>query len=221
MIRRPCFPSPSESALAFLPHNFLYLDHNKSKLPRFIGHFSPLNAVNNDLVPSSNADSRLPELEHLVEHIMEIAAPSHPTLLAHNHSGVGYRWKGGIRFTDSGERPLNFNQPGPLVSDEAGLKASLAFTSTTSMRCSFFQLTRSSQLALDSEGRYSDLKCLTREAFDLPDHIHFKSVTTIILLAYLGQPSLRFQFFTRETVTIVFDFKPLFLRLIAWCVSIL
>jgi hypothetical protein len=35
--RRPCFPPPSESALAFLPHNFLYLDHNKSRIPRLIG----------------------------------------------------------------------------------------------------------------------------------------------------------------------------------------
>ncbi|KAJ7914949.1 hypothetical protein B0H13DRAFT_2458296 [Mycena leptocephala] len=126
MIRRPCFPPPSESALAFLPHNFLYLNYNKSKLPRFIGHLSPLNAMNKDLAPSSKADSRLPDLLPELEHIIEIAALSH-----HPQSHT----------------------------------ASLA-------------------------------------GQELPDHIHFKSVTTIILLAYLGQPGLRFQFFTRETVTI-------------------
>jgi hypothetical protein len=75
MIRRPCFPPPSESALAFLSHNFLYLDHNKSKLPRFIGPLSPLNAINNDLVSSNG----LPELEHW--HIIEIAALSHPSII--------------------------------------------------------------------------------------------------------------------------------------------
>ncbi|KAJ6475613.1 hypothetical protein C8R45DRAFT_935252 [Mycena sanguinolenta] len=65
-----------------------------------------------------------------------------------------------------GQRPLNFNQHGPLVSDEAGPKASLAFISTTSTRCSFFQLTHSSQLALESESRVT----LTLKL----DHIHFK-----------------------------------------------
>jgi len=79
------------------------------------------------------------------------------TLLAHYHSGFRYCWKEGIRFTDlcvsmdsvnlgsitnwitliPGERR---SKHGPLVSDDAGPKASLAFTLTTSMRCSFFQL---------------------------------------------------------------------------------
>ncbi|KAJ7888730.1 hypothetical protein B0H13DRAFT_2341874 [Mycena leptocephala] len=50
-------------------------------LPRFIGPLTVivLNSMNNDLVPSSDADSRHPE--HLVEHIIEIAALSHPSII--------------------------------------------------------------------------------------------------------------------------------------------
>ncbi|KAJ7919184.1 hypothetical protein B0H13DRAFT_1868710 [Mycena leptocephala] len=93
----------------------------------------------------------------------------------------------------------------PLVSDESSLKASLAFTSTTSTRCSFFQLTRSSQLALDSEGRYSDLKPRPHPLQISYDY-NFTGISwpTRLALSVFHSGDRHYYF------------KPLFLRLIAW-----
>ncbi|KAF7334928.1 hypothetical protein MVEN_02242500 [Mycena venus] len=102
-----------------------------------------------------------------------------PTLLAHNHVNLGIVRK---KRSDSLLYVERSSKHGPLVSDDGGPKASLAFTLTVSMRCSFFQLAMVLRLevSLSSFNRLDPL--LARINFEtLKLHAH----THLVLVVYL------------------------------------
>ncbi|KAJ7084193.1 hypothetical protein C8R44DRAFT_753139 [Mycena epipterygia] len=132
------------------------------------------------------------------------------TLLAHNdHSGFGYRWEEVIRFTDSG---VSIGSHGPLVSDEVALKASLASPRLHPRVAVFFPFQlKAVTLTLKSRRSNADTMLVLARPHPLQVSYDYN-----ILLTCLGQPDLRFSFSLGRPSLWSFDFKPLFLRLIAW-----